>query len=94
MLFNFAQLLAYTLMQAFGISIFTLSLQRLGKISSVYRVRAFIYLLMVNVAGALTFGIASWLSTSRPVAAGLFLLGIPFGLATHLYLAYRQIKRQ
>lgn len=92
MLFNIAQLLAYTLAQAFGISIFTLSLERLGKIAAVYRLRAFFYLLLVNVAGSLTFGIDSWLRTSLPMAAGIFLLGIPFGLATHLYLAYRKIK--
>lgn len=86
MLITIGQLMAYTLIQTFGISIFTLSLYRLKKISSVYRLRAFFYLLLVNVAGTLTFGPEAWLKTSQPVAAGLFVLGIPFMLGSHLWL--------
>ena len=86
MLITIGQLMAYTLIQTFGVSIFTLSLYRLKKIPSVYRLRAFFYLLLVNAAGALTFGPEAWLKTSQPVAAGLFILGIPFMLGSHLWL--------
>ena len=86
MLISIGQLLAYTLVQTFGVSIFTLSLYRLKKTSGVYRLRSFFYLLLVNAAGAMTFGLEAWLQTSRPVAAGLFILGIPFMLISHLWL--------
>lgn len=86
MLISIGQLLAYTLIQTFGVSIFTLSLYRLQKIPSVYRWRSFFYLLLVNAAGTMTFGLAPWLQTSQPVAAGLFILGIPFMLLSHLWL--------
>jgi hypothetical protein len=90
MLISIGQLLAYTLVQTFGVSIFTLSLYRLQKIAGVYRLRAFFYLLLVNTAGALTFGLTPWLQTSKPVAAGLFILGIPFMLLSHLWLFCRR----
>ena len=86
MLISLGQILAYTLVQTIGISIFTLSLYRLKKIRQVYRLKAFFYLAMVNFAGALTFGIDAWLATSKPVAAGIFILGIPFMLGSHLWL--------
>ena len=91
MLISLGQILAYTLVQTIGISIFTLSLYRLKKIRQVYRLKAFFYLAMVNFAGALTFGTAPfgtapWLATSKPVAAGIFILGIPFMLGSHLWL--------
>ncbi|MBO5650901.1 MAG: hypothetical protein J6O13_04285 [Selenomonas sp.] len=86
MLITIGQLLAYTLVQTFGISIFTLSLYRLKKIRQVYRLKTFFYLAMVNFAGALTFGPEPWMNTSRPTAAGLFVLGIPFMLVSHLWL--------
>lgn len=90
MLINIGQLLAYTFVQAFGISVFTLSLYRLHKIRSVYRLRSFFYLLLVNTAGALTYGLAAWLKTSQPVAAGIFILGIPFMLGSHLWLLLKK----
>lgn len=94
MLINIGQLLAYTLVQTFGVSIFTLSLSRLHKIKSVYRLRIFFYLLMVNVAGAITFGIEPWLTTTKPVAAGIFLLGIPLGIGVHLYLFFTKLRQK
>ena len=45
---------------------------------------------LINAAGALTFGLAPWLQTSKPVAAGLFILGIPFMLLSHLWLFCRR----
>ena len=91
MLLTIGQLIAYTLVQTFGISIFTLSLNRLGKLASVYRWEAFG---LVNFAGALTFGADSWLRTSKPIAAGLFLLGIPFMLGSHAWLVYKRLKNK
>jgi hypothetical protein len=92
MLISLGQILAYTLVQTIGISIFTLSLYRLKKIRQVYRLKAFFYLAMVNFAGALTFGTDAWLATSKPVAAGIFILGIPFMLGSHLLLLLRNHK--
>lgn len=89
MFMNIGQLLAYTLIQTFGVSIFTLSLYRLGKIRQVYRLKAFFYLALVNFAGALTFGLEPWLKTSQPIAAGFFVLGIPFMLGSHLWLFFK-----
>lgn len=94
MILTIGQLIAYTLVQTFGISIFTLSLNRLGKLASVYRWEAFGFLLLVNFAGALTFGADSWLRTSKPIAAGLFLLGIPFMLGSHAWLVYKRLKNK
>lgn len=94
MLLTIGQLMAYTLVQTFGISIFTLSLNRLGKLTSVYRWQAFGFLLLVNFAGSLTFGLDNWLRTSKPIAAGLFLFGIPFMLGSHVWLFYKRLTNK
>lgn len=86
-----AHTLAYTLVQTFGFTLFSLALQRLGKLRGLHRGRAFFYLLLVNGAGTLTFGEAAWQKTSTPVAALLFLLGMAFFIAAHLYLALRRL---
>ena len=41
----------------------------------------------------MTFGEAAWGRTSTPVAAGLFLLGMVFFLAAHLYLGWKNFRR-
>ena len=94
MLLSLAHLLAYTLVQTFGISIFTLSLKRIGKLSRSYRVKAFLFLLMVNLSGTLTFGEFNWQNASRPIAAGLFLIGMAFFFLCHAFLAWRYLKKR
>ena len=92
-LLTIAHILAYTLIQTFGFTFFTLALQRLGKIRRLYRWKAFFYLLLVNLAGTVTFGEHAWQRTSTPVAALLFLIGMAFFIGIHLYLAYRHIRK-
>lgn len=92
-LLTIVHILVYTLIQTFGVTLFTLALQRLGKVKELYRGKAFLYLLLVNIAGTMTFGGISWQKTSTPVAALLFLLGMAFFIGSHLYLAYRQFRK-
>ena len=89
MFFSIAQIVSYTIAQTIGVSIFTISLKRLGKLPRVYRLRVFGYLLLVNVAGALTFGADAWLRVSKPTVAAIFIFGVPFMLGSHLYLLWR-----
>jgi len=93
MVLTIAHVFLYALIQTLGVGIFTLALKRLGKLKRFYLIKAFIYLLMVNAAGTLTFGAESWEYTSRPVMAGLFTLGVIFFLAAHIYLFLRKMKR-
>ncbi|MDY4474649.1 hypothetical protein, partial [Mitsuokella sp.] len=67
--------------------------QRLGRLHRLYRLKAFSFLILVNAAGTMTFGEAAWGRTSTPVAAGLFLLGMVFFLAAHLYLGWKNFRR-
>ena len=87
-------ILAYTLIQTFGISIFSLSLKRIGVLQNVYRIKIFIFLLMVNLAGTMTFGEETWQNTSRPVAAGIFLIGMLFFSFCHVALWLKWAKRK
>lgn len=94
MLLTIAHTLSYTLVQTFGFMLFSLGLQRLGKLRRLYLTKAFFYLLLVNAAGTLTFGEEAWQRTSTPVAALLFLLGMAFFIGCHLCLAYRHIRKK
>lgn len=89
-IYEIVQLAAYAVVQTFGISIFTLSLQRLGKLKRVYRLKAFWYLLLINLAGGLTFHAESWFHTTIPVVGALFIIGVPFMILTHLYLLFKK----
>lgn len=92
-LLTIAHVFAYAIIQTFGCTLFTLALQRLGRLHRLYRLKAFSFLILVNVAGTMTFGEAAWGRTSTPVAAGLFLLGMVFFLAAHLYLGWKNFRR-
>lgn len=89
MLISVFHLLFYALIQTFGISIFTISLKRIGILTRVYRIRSFLFLVAVNVSGTLTFGEAQWLSASRPIAGGLFLVGMAVFFICHGLMAWK-----
>lgn len=90
LIYELVQLIAYAIVQTFGVSIFTLSLQRLGKLSRVYRLKVFSFLFFVNLAGGMTFSAESWFHTTIPVVGGLFIIGVPFMIITHLYLLFKK----
>ena len=94
MLLTIVHTFAYALVQTFGFTLFTLALQRLGKLTRLHRRKAFLYLLLVNIAGTLTFGEDAWQRTSTPVAALLFLLGMAFFIVCHVYLVYRHMRKR
>ena len=62
MLFTIAQTFFYALWQAFGYSMATLGLHRAGLLRRQRRLRAFLWLLAINLCGTLTFGATSWQS--------------------------------
>ncbi|MCI6158440.1 MAG: hypothetical protein SOV43_05705 [Selenomonadaceae bacterium] len=90
-LWTVSQLLAYVAGQTFGYSMFAVSLKRLGKIQSMHIAKAFFYLVLINFAGAATFSPDAWQHTSRPVMAGLIVIGLAFFFLAHLYLLYRTL---
>lgn len=89
-IYEIVQLIAYAVVQTFGVSIFTLSLHRLGKMKRVYYLKTFWYLLLINLAGGLTFHAQSWFDTTKPVVSALFIIGVPFMIITHLYMLFRK----
>lgn len=89
-IYELVQLIAYAVVQTFGVSIFTLTLHRLGKLSRVYYLKTFSFLLFVNIAGGLTFHADSWFHTTIPVVGGLFIIGVPFMIITHLYMLFKK----
>ncbi len=93
MLLTIAHVFAYAIIQTFGFSIFTIALQRLGRLRRLYRLKAFFFLLLMNVAGTMTYGEAAWQRVTTPVAAGIFLIGMVFFFGSHLYLGWRHIRR-
>ena len=74
MILTIAHTFAYALIQTFGFSIFTLALQRLGRLKRLYRLKAFFFLLLMNAAGTMTYGEAAWQRVTTPIAAALFLM--------------------
>ena len=94
MLLTIAHTFAYALIQTFGFSIFTLALQRLGRLKRLYRLKAFFFLLLMNAAGTMTYGETSWQQVTTPIAAALFLIGMAFFFASHLYLGWKRLQRK
>ena len=66
MILTIAHTFAYALIQTFGFSIFTLALQRLGRLKRLYRLKAFFFLLLMNAAGTMTYGEAASPRPSPP----------------------------
>lgn len=94
MLLTIAHTFAYALIQMFGFSIFTLALQRLGRLKHLYRLKAFFFLLLMNAAGTITYGETAWQQVTTPMAAALFLIGMAFFFASHLYLGWKRLQRK
>ena len=76
MILTIAHTFAYALIQTFGFSIFTLALQRLGRLKRLYRLKAFFFLLLMNAAGTMTYGEAAWQRVTTPIAAALLASGV------------------
>ena len=101
MILTIAHTFAYALIQTFGFSIFTLALQRLGRLKRLYRLKAFFFLLLMNAAGTMTYGEAAWQRVTTPIAAALFLvlavflflIGMAFFFASHLYLGWKRLRK-
>lgn len=92
MLFTIAQTFFYALWQAFGYSMSTLGLHRAGLLRRQHRLRAFLWLLAINLCGTLTFGATSWQSASQPAAILLICLGIGIFCICHLWLVWKRIR--
>ena len=80
MILTIAHTFAYALIQTFGFSIFTLALQRLGRLKRLYRLKAFFFLLLMHAAGTMTY-------------SALFLIGMAFFFASHLYLGWKRLRK-
>jgi len=94
MIFTFAQTFFYALWQAFGYSMATLGLHRLGVLKRQRRLRAFLWLLAINVCGTLTFGDAAWQRASQPAAVLLICVGIAVFLLCHLSLFWKTLHHR
>lgn len=94
MLLTIAHTFAYALIQTFSFSIFTLALQRLGRLKRLYRLKAFFFLLLMNAAGTITYDETAWQQVTTPMAAALFLIGMAFFFASHLYLGWKRLQRK
>lgn len=92
MLFTIAQTFFYALWQAFGYSMATLGLHRAGLLRRQRRLRAFLWLLAINLCGTLTFGAAAWQSASQPAAILLICLGIGIFCVCHLWLVWKRLR--
>lgn len=92
MLFTIAQTFFYALWQAFGYSMATLGLHRASLLRRQRRLRAFLWLLAINLCGTLTFGATSWQSASQPAAILLICLGIGIFCICHLWLVWKRIR--
>ena len=92
MIFTIAQTVFYALWQAFGYSMATLGLHRAGLLRRQRRLRAFLWLLAINLCGTLTFGATSWQSASQPAAILLICLGIGIFCICHLWLVWKRIR--
>ena len=92
MLFTIAQKFFYALWQAFGYNMATLGLHRAGLLRRQRRLRAFLWLLAINLCGTLTFGATSWQSASQPAAILLICLGIGIFCICHLWLVWKRIR--
>lgn len=92
MLFTIAQTFFYALWQAFGYSMATLGLHRAGLLRRQRRLRAFLWLLAINLCSTLTFGATSWQSASQPAAILLICLGIGIFCICHLWLVWKRIR--
>ena len=82
--------------RADGCRRFTLggALQRLGRLKRLYRLKAFFFLLLMNAAGTMTYGETAWQQVTTPMAAALFLIGMAFFFASHLYLGWKRLQRK
>lgn len=92
MLFTIAQTFFYALWQAFGYSMATLGLHRVGLLQHQRRLHTFLWLLAINLCGTLTFGATSWQSASQPAAILLICLGIGIFCICHLWLVWKRIR--
>ncbi len=92
-LLTFVHILLFSVFQAFGASMFTLTLRRLGKIQRLYRLKAFLFLFLMNIAGTITYGETNWQHAAIPISAFLITAGVLFFLLGHIYLALHKIKK-
>ena len=92
MIFTIAQTFFYALWQAFGYSMATLGLHRAGLLHRQRRLRAFLWLLAINLCGTLTFGAAAWQSASQPAAILLICVGILIFCVCHLWLVWKRLR--
>ena len=90
MLLTIGHTFFYALWQAFAYSIFTLGLFRAGFIKRQRRLKAFFWLLAINICGTVTFGETAWQHASKPVAAVFILVALVVFVFCHLYLAWRK----
>lgn len=93
MIFTIAQTFFYALWQAFGYSMATLGLYRAGLLHRQRRLRAFLWLLAINLCGTLTFGAAAWQSASQPAAILLICVGILIFCVCHLWLLWKHMRQ-
>ena len=92
MLFTIAQTFFYALWRAFGYSMATLGLHRVGLLQHQRRLHTFLWLLAIHLCGTLTFGATSWQSASQPAAILLICLGIGIFCICHLWLVWKRIR--
>ena len=48
----------------------------------------------MNAAGTMTYGETSWQQVTTPMAAALFLIGMAFFFASHLYLGWKRLRQK
>ena len=94
MIFTIAQTFFYALWQAFGYSMSTLGLHRAGLLRRQRHLRAFLWLLAINLCGTLTFGAAAWQSASQPAAVFLICVGLLLFCTCHLWLLWKHMRQK
>lgn len=94
MIFTIAQTFFYALWQAFGYSMATLGLYRAGLLHRQRHLRAFLWLLAINLCGTLTFGAAAWQSASQPAAVFLICVGLLLFCTCHLWLLWKHMRQK
>ena len=94
MIFTIAQTFFYALWQAFGYRMATLGLHRAGLLRRQRHLRAFLWLLAINLCGTLTFGAAAWQSASQPAAVFLICVGLLLFCTCHLWLLWKHMRQK
>ncbi|MGN0959050.1 MAG: hypothetical protein ACI4OK_09010 [Selenomonas bovis] len=94
MIFTIAQTFFYALWQAFGYRMATLGLYRAGLLHRQRHLRAFLWLLAINLCGTLTFGAAAWQSASQPAAVFLICVGLLLFCTCHLWLLWKHMRQK